>query len=222
MARYCCAFRGYSSSRSEIESGAAARFLRLGFHAKGEAMETSPPINPFVKLALEFAPLAIFFIANGRLGIFAATGVFMMAILVSLIVSYALTRKLPIMALVSAGVVLVFGSLTLLLHDDLFIKMKPTIVNSLFGVVLLGGLAFGKPLLPLVLDQVLTLTDAGWRKLTLRWALFFFVLAALNEIVWRNFSTDVWVDFKVFGTMPLTLLFALSQTPLILRHGEET
>ena len=184
-------------------------------------MASSNAPNPIVKLALEFAPLALFFIANGRVGIFAATAVFMVAILVSLLVSYALTRKLPIMALISAGVVLVFGGLTLLLHDDLFIKMKPTIVNSLFGIVLLGGLAFGKPLLPLVLDQVLTLTQAGWRKLTLRWALFFFVLAALNEFVWRNFSTDVWVNFKVFGTMPLTLLFALSQTPLILRHGEE-
>ena len=185
-------------------------------------MDKPKTINPVLKLALEFAPLALFFVANSRVGIFAATGVFMAAILVSLAVSYALTRKLPIMALVSAAVVLVFGGLTLALHDDLFIKMKPTIVNTLFGVVLLGGLAFGKPLLPLVLDQVLTLTPAGWRKLTLRWAIFFFVLAVLNEIVWRNFSTDIWVNFKVFGTMPLTLLFALAQTPLILRHGEET
>jgi len=180
-----------------------------------------PPLNPLVKLALDFAPLALFFVANGRVGIFAATGVFMAAIVVSLATSYVLTRKLPIMALVSAVVVLVFGGLTLVLHNDLFIKMKPTIVNTLFGLVLIGGLAFDKPLLPLVLDQVLTLTPAGWRKLTLRWAIFFFVLAALNEIVWRNFSTDAWVEFKVFGTMPLTLLFALSQTPLILRHGEE-
>jgi intracellular septation protein len=180
-----------------------------------------PAVNPFVKLALDFAPLGLFFIANGRVGIYAATLVFMAAILVSLALSYALTRKLPLMALISAAVVLIFGSLTWILHDDVFIKMKPTIVNTLFGVVLLGGLAFGKPLLPLVLDQVLSLTQAGWRKLTLRWAIFFFVLAVLNEIVWRNFSTDTWVDFKVFGTMPLTLLFALSQTPLILRHGEE-
>jgi intracellular septation protein len=185
-------------------------------------METRTPINPLAKLALEFAPLALFFLANGRLGIFAATGVFMAAILVSLVVSYALTKTLPIMALVSAAVVLIFGGLTLALHDDLFIKMKPTIVNCLFGVVLLGALAFDRPLLPLVLNQVLTLTPRGWRKLTLRWAVFFFVLAALNEIVWRNFSTDAWVNFKVFGTMPLTLLFAIAQTPLILRHGEET
>jgi len=184
-------------------------------------METRKPINPLIKLALEFAPLAVFFLANSRFGIFTATGVFMVAILVSLIVSYALTKTLPIMALVSAAVVLVFGGLTLALHDDLFIKMKPTIVNCLFGAVLLGGLAFDRPLLPLVLDQVLTLTPQGWRKLTGRWAVFFFVLAVVNEIVWRNFSTDTWVNFKVFGTMPLTLLFAIAQTPLILRHGEE-
>jgi len=185
------------------------------------AMEMRRPINPFVKLALEFAPLALFFVANARFGIFAATGIFMVAILASLATSYAIARTLPIMALVSGAVVLVFGGLTLALHDDLFIKMKPTIVNCLFGAILLGGLAFDRPLLPLVLDQVLTLTTQGWRKLTLRWAVFFFVLAGLNEIVWRNFSTDTWVNFKVFGTMPLTLLFAIAQTPLILRHGEE-
>jgi intracellular septation protein len=94
-------------------------------------------------------------------------------------------------------------------------------VNTLFGLALMGGLAFNKPLLPLVLDQVLTLTPIGWRKLTWRWAVFFFFLAGLNEFVWRNFSEQAWVDFKVFGTMPITLIFALSQTPLILRHGEE-
>jgi intracellular septation protein len=185
-------------------------------------MATQNAPNPIVKLALEFAPLALFFIANGRLGIFAATGVFMVAILTSLAVSYALMRKLPVMAVVSAVVVLVFGGLTLALHDETFIKVKPTIVNSLFGFVLLGGLAMGRPLLPLVLDQVITLTQAGWRKLTFRWAIFFFVLAIINEIVWRNFTTETWVDFKTFGTIPLTLIFALAQTPLILRHGEET
>jgi intracellular septation protein len=185
-------------------------------------MVPSKPVHPLVKLALDFAPLALFFVANGRFGIFAATAMFMAATLVVLAVSYVLMRKLPIMALVSAVVVFVFGGLTLALHDDLFIKMKPTIANSLFGAVLMIGLALDKPLLPLVLDQVLTLTPAGWRKLTWRWAIFFFVLAALNEIVWRNFSTDTWVNFKVFGTMPLTLIFALAQTPLILRHGEET
>ena len=122
------------------------------------------------------------------------------------------------MPLVSAGVVLVFGGLTLWLHDETFIKLKPTIVNTLFGIVLLGGLWFGKPLLSIVLDSVLNLTEEGWRKLTFRWALFFFVLAGLNEIVWRTQSNDFWVNFKVFGIMPLTLAFALAQTPLIMRY----
>ena len=184
-------------------------------------MASSNAPNPIVKLALEFAPLVLFFLANGRFGIFVATGVFMVAIVLSLAISYALMRKLPVMAVVSGVVVLVFGGLTIALHDDTFIKVKPTIVNCLFGGVLLGGLAFGRPLLPLVLDQVLTLTPAGWRKLTFRWAIFFFVLALLNEVVWRNFSTETWVNFKTFGPMPLTLIFALAQTPLIMRHGGE-
>ncbi|SDR62562.1 intracellular septation protein [Rhizobiales bacterium GAS191] len=185
-------------------------------------MATSNAPNAFVKLALEFAPLVLFFLANGRFGIFAATGAFMVAILISLAISYWLLRKLPVMAVVSAVVVLVFGGLTIALHDETFIKVKPTIVNCLFGTVLLGGLAMGRPLLPLVLDQVLTLTPAGWRKLTFRWAIFFFVLAVTNEVVRLNFSTEAWVNFKSFGTIPLTLIFALAQTPLILRHGEET
>lgn len=175
-------------------------------------------LNPILKLALEVGPLVVFFLANQKAGIYAATGLFMVAVLISLAVSYTLTRHLPVMPMVSAVVVLVFGGLTLWLHDDLFIKLKPTIVNSLFGAVLLGGLAFGRPLLPLVLDTVFQLTDEGWRKLSFRWGIFFFVLAAINEIVWRTQSTDTWVNFKVFGIMPLTLVFALAQTPLILRH----
>ena len=169
-------------------------------------------INPFVKLALEFAPLALFFIANGRVGIFAATGVFMAAILVSL------GRLLRVDAQAAdhgadlgrrgAGLRRPHaGPARRSLHQDEADHRE----HACSALVLLGGLAFGKPLLPLVLDQVLTLTPAGWRKLTLRWAIFFFVLAALNEFVWRNFSTDTWVDFKVFGTMPLTLIFALSR-----------
>jgi intracellular septation protein len=184
-------------------------------------------LHPILKLTLELGPLVLFFLANAyadRFGvaegrrIFAATGVFIVATLVSLVVHYALVRKLPIMPLVSGVVVVVFGGLTLWLDDELFIKLKPTIVNSLFGTVLLGGLYFGRPLLALVLDSVFDLTDEGWRKLTLRWALFFFFLAALNEIVWRTQTTDFWVSFKVFGIMPLTLAFALLQTPLLMRH----
>ena len=188
-------------------------------------------INPLLKLALEVGPLVIFFLANAysdRFGIaqdrriFAATAVFILATIVALAVHYALVRKLPIMPLVSGAVVIVFGGLTLWLDDELFIKLKPTIVNTLFGLVLLAGLFFGKPLLAVVLDSVFELTEEGWRKLTFRWAMFFFVLAALNEIVWRTQTTDFWVSFKVFGIMPLTIAFALAQTPLLMRHEVKT
>jgi intracellular septation protein len=190
-------------------------------------MSRTKHLNPVLKLALEVGPLVIFFMANAysdRFGvpherrIFAATAVFIVATVVALAVHYVLVRKLPIMPLVSGAVVIVFGGLTLWLEDELFIKLKPTIVNTLFGLVLLAGLYFGKPLLAVVLDSVFELTDEGWRKLTFRWAMFFFVLAALNEIVWRTQTTDTWVSFKVFGIMPLTVAFALAQTPLLLRH----
>lgn len=195
--------------------------------------------NPLLKLVFEMGPLLLFFAANSRphwftpllervlpgnlftgeqAGIFAATAVFMVAMLLSLVLSRTLTGKLPIMPLVSAVVVLVFGGLTLWLQDDRFIKLKPTIVNSLFGAVLLGGLLFGKSLLSIVLDSVFQLSEAGWKKLTFRWALFFFFLAIVNEVVWRNFSNDFWVNFKVFGIMPITMVFALAQTPLIMRE----
>ena len=175
-------------------------------------------MSPALKLALELGPLLLFFVAYTRLGILPATGVLMIAVLVALFVTRALTGRWPTMPLVTAVMILVFGGLTLVLHDATFIKMKATIVYCLFGAALLGGLAFGKPLLPVVLDSVLTLTDSGWRKLTLRWGAFFFVLAVVNEIVWRTQSEDFWVKFKVFGFLPLTLAFALAQTPLILRH----
>lgn len=190
-------------------------------------------LAPLLKLVLELGPLVLFFFANARgealaerfpvlasVGdpIFLATAVFMVAISVSLIVSYALTRRLPVMPVVSGVVVLVFGALTLWLHDELFIKLKPTIVNILFGSVLLGGLFFGKALLGYVFDSVFRLDDEGWRKLTFRWGVFFFFLALVNEVVWRSFSTDFWVSFKVFGVMPITIAFTLSQLPLIQRH----
>jgi intracellular septation protein len=182
-------------------------------------MTGKPKLNPGLKLALDLGPLLLFFGANSRFGIFIATGVFMVAIVLALAIAYALTRHLPIMPLVTAIIVVVFGTLTLVLHDELFIKVKPTIIYVLFGGILLGGLAFGKSLLGVVFDSVFHLTEEGWRKLTLRWALFFLVLAVLNEIVRLTQSTDVWVSFKVFGVMPLTFIFAALQYPLLTRYA---
>ena len=193
-------------------------------------------INPILKLALELGPLMVFFFANSRgewlverfpalgsLGgpLFVATALFMAATAIALTASWVLTRTLPIMPLVSGVVVFVFGALTLYLHSEIFIKMKPTIVNTLFGAVLLGGLAFGKSLLGYVFDSAFKLDAEGWRKLTLRWGLFFIFLAVVNEVVWRMFSTDTWVAFKVWGIMPITILFTMSQMPLIMKHSLE-
>ena len=175
-------------------------------------------IDPTLKLILELGPLACFFIASYRFGLQVATGVLMVGVLAALAVSYGLTRRLPIMPVVTAVAVVIFGALTFYFKDPIFIKMKPTVINCIFGGALLGGLAFDKPLLPIVLDSALHLDEDGWRKLTFRWGLFFFVLAALNEVVWRTQSDVFWAGFKVFGTMPLTLLFALSQVPLIMKH----
>ncbi|SIQ88715.1 intracellular septation protein [Rhizobium sp. RU20A] len=188
------------------------------------------------KLVLELGPLLVFFFANSRgewlaarfpvlaeMGgpIFIATGLFMAATAIALSVSWALTRTLPMMPLISGIVVLVFGALTLWLQNDTFIKVKPTIVNALFGVILLGGLWFGKSLLGYVLHSAFKLTDEGWYKLTFRWGVFFLFLAVLNEVIWRNFSTDFWVAFKVWGTMPITIAFTMAQLPLIIRHSIE-
>ncbi len=181
-----------------------------------------PQLNPFLKMALDLGPLILFFFANSHYGIFVATATFMVAVLAALAVSYALTRQLPIMPVVTAIIVVVFGGLTLVLHDATFIKVKPTIIYALFGAVLIGGLAFNKPLLGVVFDSLFHLTAEGWRKLTRRWAIFFFALAILNEIVWRNTSTDVWVDFKVFGVVPLTFAFGALQMPLLKKYAAES
>ncbi|MEN5249560.1 septation protein A [Brucella pseudintermedia] len=199
---------------------------------KSEAERREVP--PLLKLALELGPLLVFFFANARgesliehfpvlasIGapIFLATALFMAATVIALAISWSMTRTLPIMPLVSGIVVLVFGALTLWLHNDTFIKMKPTIVNTLFGAILLGGLLFGKSLLGYVFDSAFRLDAEGWRKLTLRWGLFFIFLAVVNEVVWRNFSTDAWVSFKVWGIMPITIVFTLLQMPLIQKHS---
>jgi intracellular septation protein len=205
-------------------------------------MSDKPQINPLLKLALDIGPLVLFFYANSKpslfmplvapimpaasasdehAGIFVATAVFMVAIVIALAVSYVLTRRLPIMPVVSAVIVVVFGTATLLFHDDTFIKLKPTIIYVLFGLTLIGGYLFDKPLLAIVFDSMFHLSAEGWRKLTLRWAVFFLVLAVLNEIVWRTQSTDTWVSFKVFGFLPLTLVFAMMQYPLLTKYAVE-
>jgi intracellular septation protein len=196
---------------------------------QGTAPQKRRTINPMLKFALELGPLALFFLTYS-LGysapifgvpmtpLLAATGVMMISVIVTLSVSYALLRRIPIMPLVTTIIVIIFGSLTLYFHDETFIKMKPTALYILFGGALLGGLAFNRPLLPVLFDGALNVTPEGWRKLTWRWAFFFLALAILNEIVWRNFSQAFWVGFKSFGIMPLTILFALAQAPLVMRY----
>jgi intracellular septation protein len=187
-------------------------------------------------MALELGPLMVFFFGNLRgewlsrtfpeltaIGgpLLIATALFMAATVISLLVSKIVFKHLPVMPLVSGVVVMVFGGLSIWLQDETFIKMKPTIVNTLFGVVLLGGLAFKTSLLGYVFNAAFQLDAEGWRKLTLRWGVFFLFLAVINEVVWRNFSDDVWVSFKVWGTMPITILFTLAQMPLIMKHSLE-
>ncbi|MBO0144493.1 septation protein A [Agrobacterium sp. Ap1] len=189
--------------------------------------------KPGLKMALELGPLLVFFFGNLRgewlVGKFPAlsaiggplliaTALFMVATVISLVISKIVFKHLPVMPFVSGVVVMIFGGLSIWLQDETFIKMKPTIVNTLFGVVLLGGLFFGKSLLGYVFNAAFNLDAEGWRKLTLRWGIFFLFLAVLNEVVWRNFSDEAWVNFKVWGTMPITILFTLSQMPLIMRH----
>jgi intracellular septation protein len=186
-----------------------------------EALMDKKQPHPLFKLATELGPLMVFFIANAKFHLFVATGAFMVAVVVAMIASYAVTRHVPMMAIVTAVVVLVFGTLTLVLHDETFIKMKPTIVYLLFAGVLGGGLLFGRSFIAIMFDQMFNLTPQGWRVLTLRWALWFAAMAVLNEIVWRTQSTDFWVAFKAFGMAPLTMLFAVTQMPLIKRHHLE-
>jgi intracellular septation protein len=171
------------------------------------------------KLIVELGPLLVFFGVNALYGIFAGTAAFMVTTILSLGFAWWRYHKVAVMPLVSAVIVLVFGGLTLYLHDETFIKLKPTIVYSMFTVLLLGGLVTGKPVLALLFGPVFNLTEEGWRKLTLRWAVFFIAMAVLNELVWRNFSTDTWVSFKAFGFLPITFLFAMAQVPLMQRYG---
>jgi intracellular septation protein len=172
-----------------------------------------------LKLLIEIGPLLVFFGTNALYGIFAGTGAFMVATVLSLALAWWRYHKVPVMPLASAVIVLIFGGLTLYLQDETFIKLKPTIVYGMFAALLLAGLAARKPVLSLLFGPVFNLTDEGWRKLTVRWSVFFVLMAILNELVWRNVSTDTWVSFKAFGFLPLTLIFAMAQVPLMQRYG---
>ena len=179
-------------------------------------------MNPLLKLVFEAGPLALFFVINARYGLMVGTGVFMVATVVALVANWMLERRLPIMPLVGCFFVLVFGGLTLWLNDETFIKIKPTVVNLLLATGLFVGLRIKRNLLKVVLGAAINMTETGWRILNIRWAWFFLLLAVANEVVWRNFGTEMWVNFKVFGVMPLTLVFSLIQVPVILKHQAST
>jgi intracellular septation protein len=202
-----------------------------GLHLKGPSALIDTPIapparrkalHPALKFALELGPLALFFLSYSRFGIFAATAVMMVTVMITLAVSYTMLRRIPIMPLVTAVIVVIFGSLTLFYHDETLIKIKPTALYLLFAVALFFGITFKKPMLKVMFDGALHLTEEGWRKLTWRWAIFFLFLAVLNEVVWRTQTTEHWVTFKSFGFLPLTVLFAVAQAPLMMRHEAKT
>ncbi len=174
-----------------------------------------------IKALLEFGPLLAFFIANWWGGIFTATIAIMITTPLALAATWYLTRKVAVMPFVTLGFVAVFGGLTLYLQDETFIKVKVTLINVMFGGILLIGWMINKPFLKHVFGEAMSLDAEGWRKLTLRWSGFFFAVAGINEIVWRLVSTDQWVMFKTFGVLPLTFIFALSQLPLMQKHALE-
>ncbi|MDJ0608685.1 MAG: septation protein A [Kiloniellales bacterium] len=172
----------------------------------------------WLRPTVDYGPLAAFFAGYLGWGLMPATAVLVVATVLGVLLSLAIERRVPVMPLVTAVVVCVFGGLTLWLDDPRFVKMKPTIVQLLFAVVLFGGLAFGRPLLSPLMGHAWPMDQDGWRKLTFRFACFFLAMAALNEAVWRTQSTDFWVTFKVFGILALTMVFAVCQAPLMQRH----
>jgi intracellular septation protein len=178
-----------------------------------------PTPHPGVKLALELGPLILFFVVFSKWGIFAATGVFMVTSVVSLAYFWVTQRRLPTMPLVTAVLVLVLGGLTLYLQDETFIKLKLTVINGLFGTTLLVGLLLRRTMLKHLLGEALQLADRGWKVMTYLWIVYFYSLAALNEVVWRNTTTETWVKFKIIAIPVLTLVFFLALTPVISRHG---
>ena len=173
------------------------------------------------KLLIDIGPLAVFFIFYIRSDLRSAILPFMIATVISVLFSYIIEKKIPVMPTVGAIIILIFGGLTIYFDNDIFFKMKPTIINLLFAGILYGGVILNKPLLRYLLGAALKLQDEGWKILTKRWIGFFIALAILNEIIWRTQSTDIWVNFKVFGILPLTFIFTLAQFTIIKKYQIE-
>jgi len=180
--------------------------------------EQGPPIS---KLVTDLGPLLLFFGSFKLLGIYWATGIFVVATVLAAACAHRRDGRIPPIMVFTLVVVVVFGGLTIWLQDDLFIKLKVTVLNALFGAILLVGIYSGRPFLKMLMGSALELTDRGWRLLTIRYACFFFLLAALNEVVWRNVTLDAWMNFKVFGLLGLTLVFSIAQVGLIKKHAIE-
>ena len=194
--------------------------LLLHFVHKRRMSNLKQP-TPWLRPVVEYVPIVVFFIVYYTAGLFVATASIMITTVFTLSLSYILERHIPTMPLITAGIIGVFGGLTLWLQDETFIKMKPTIIQAIFGIILISGLMVKRLFLKSLMGAVWNITDEGWRVLTIRFAIFFFLLAALNEVVWRTQSTDVWVNFKVVGLMGLTIFFVLTQLPLLKRYANE-
>lgn len=186
-----------------------------------EQVKQKPPLSQGLKLGIDLGPLIVFFVVNSIYGLIPATAALMGATLIALGVSWTVARHIPTMPLVAAGLLMIFGGLTVVFDDEIFIKLKPTIVNLMMAGGLAAGLALKRNFLKNILGTAFLLDDAGWKKLTIRWIGFFIFLAALNEVVWRSVDTDTWVSFKVFGMLPITILFAALQAPLLAKHSLE-
>ena len=179
-------------------------------------------MSQLIKTLVEIGPLIVFFVGYFTLDdLLPATALFMVATLVALVYAKLKDGRWPIMLLISGVVVLLFGTMTLVLRDETFIKIKPTIVYGIFATILLAGIVQGRYWLKYLFASTFTLPDPAWRNLTFRWILFFIFMAGLNEFVWRSYSTDFWVSFKLFGALPLTFLFAIAQTPFVMRHQSD-
>ena len=179
-------------------------------------------MNSFIKLFIDIGPLAVFFIYYKVSGdLIEAILPLMLATIISVVISYILEKRIPIMPTLGAGIVVIFGGLTIIFDNKIFIFMKPTIINIMFAAILYGGIILKKPLLKYLLGSALKLEEEGWAILTQRWIAFFIALAVLNEIVWRTMSEEFWVSFKVFGILPITFIFTMTQFPLIKKYQVE-